>query len=323
MSEAPAPAARNIRRFLFFDEQRPTRAWMPTLDAINERFAQYWHSALLNDLQQPVAVTPEFAIEVVKHAELIDRLGTPSYLTVVALPPLRGSILIAVEAGLVGMIVESRFGGTGRLPVVAVPNREFAPIEQRVMRRVTERLLEQLALAWRPIAEIAPEIVRHESKPTAAAIAGSTELVIVNAFTVTVANGSGKLTIAIPYMLLQPLHERLVATGAKRPIARDPRWSEELRSGIAAATTELKVEFAQIELTVGAFLNLQPGSVFEITRPEMVTVQSHGQALFRGRWGRHGRKIAVRVEERLLPPADLSVTAAVPGGKGDDISNAG
>jgi flagellar motor switch protein FliM len=309
MSDA-SRATPSVRRYLFFNEQRPTRSWMPTLEAINERFAQNWRTALLQELQSPAEVTPQFAIEVIKHSEMLDRLATPSHLTVVALQPLRGTILIALDAELVGMIVESRFGGSGRLPVVAVPDREFAPIELRVMSHIVENLLRQLALAWKPVAEVTPEIVRHEMKPSAAAIANSTDLVTVNTFTVTIASGTGRLTIAIPHQLLQPLHERLVATGAKRTIARDPRWSEELKLRIGSAATELKVEFAAIELTVSEFLNLRPGSVFEITRPDSVVVQSHGQALFRGRWGRHGRKIAVRVEEPLLSAATLPVAAA-------------
>jgi flagellar motor switch protein FliM len=321
MSEAPRPAS-SIRRFLFFDEHRPTRAWMPTLDTINERFAQYSRAALLQHLQPPVEVEPQFAIEVVKHGEFVDRLATPSYLTLVTAKPLRGTIMIAVEAELVGMIVESRFGGSGRLPVVPVPNREFAPIEHQAMRRVVERLLEQLALAWKPVATFVPEIVRHEVKPAFAAIANSTDLVIVSTFAMTVANGGGKLTIAIPYLLLEPLHERLVASKVERAVTRDVRWSEELKIGIGRATTEIKVEFAAIEMTVREFLNLRTGSVFEIARPESVTVQSHGQPLFRGRWGRHGRKIAVRVEEALPRAADLSIAAGA-GRKGGGIDDDG
>jgi flagellar motor switch protein FliM len=34
-------------------------------------------------------------------------------------------------------------------------------------------------------------------------------------------------------------------------------------------------------------------------RPDTVVVEASGVPLFRGKWGRHGRKIAVRIEERL------------------------
>lgn len=294
---------------------------MPTLHMINERFAQYSRAALLQYLQPPVEVVPEFTIDVVKHSELIDRLAVPSHLTVASLKPLDGTILIAIEAELVGMIVESRFGGSGRLPLAAVPNREFAPLEHRAICRVIARLLDQLALAWGPVAAFAPEIVRHEVKPAFAAIANSTDLVIVNSFAVTIANGTGKLTIAMPYLLLEPLQERLAASMIKRN-AREPRWSTELKIGVGGAMTELNVEFAALEMTIREFLNLRPGSVFEIARPQSVTVQSQGLPLFRGRWGRHGRKIAVRVDERLLPPADASAAAGT-NREGDGVDNAG
>lgn len=320
MSDA-SRAAPAIRPFLFFDERQPKRTWMPALEGINERFAQYCRATLLQHLQPPVEVTAQFAIEVIRHGELLDRLPVPSHLTLLTLKPLDGTVLIAIEPGLVGVIVESRFGGSGRMPVVAVPDRAFAPIEQHAMSRVVARLLEQWAAAWKPIAAVTPQIVRHEVKPALAAFANSTEFVIVNSFEITVARGSGKLTIAIPYQLLQPLHERLVTLNAERTVSRDARWSQELQISIGGAATELSVEFATIEVTVRDFLSLQPGSVFEIARPDTVTVRSGGLPLFRGRWGRRGRKIAVRIEQQLPPAASGAPVESAQIGKGGD--NAG
>jgi flagellar motor switch protein FliM len=320
MSEPPDPASR-VRRLLFFDDRRPTRTWMPTLEAIDERFAQHCRAILLQDLQSPVEVTPQFPIEVVRHDELSDRLATPSHLTLARLKPLYGTMLIAVEAELVGIIVESRYGGSGRLPRVAMPNREFAPLEYRTMCRVVERLLAQWALAWHPVATLIPEIARHEVKPSFAAIAAAAEMVIVSVFAVTVGNGTGKLTIAIPHSMLEPVHDRLVRGAVERGM-RDPDWSEQLAAGVADATTELKVELATIEITVRDFLSLRPGSVFEIARPDTVTVQSRGLPLFRGSWGRQGRKIAIRVEDRLAVPANPSA-AASGGATGDRIHDGG
>src|SRR5690349_12439757 len=125
----------SVRPFVFFDEHRPARAWIPTIDMVNERFAQNLRGTLLQHLQPEVEVTPLLAIEVIKHSDLIDRMAIPTHLTVVNLPPLRGAILIAAEAELVGWIVECRFGGSGRLPV-SVSHGEFTAIELHAMRRV-------------------------------------------------------------------------------------------------------------------------------------------------------------------------------------------
>lgn len=302
MSDAPAPAPR-VRRYLFYDERRPSRAWLPTIGMINERFAQYLRSALLQQLRPGVEVAPVMAIRLVKHSEVIDALPAPTHLTLAELQPLHGTILVAIDAQLVGWIVESRFGGNGRFPAT-IPVREFTAFEQNSMQRVANLMLQQWALAWKPVAALEPAILRHEANPHFAHFATSMDLVIASDFDVKVGKGGGRFTIAVPNALLEPLHEKLVAPAVHRPVDRDRSWSEALRLGIEGTTTTLTVELAAIEMTVGDFLALQPGYVFEIDRPEAVTVEASGRPLFRGRWGRHGRRIAVRIEERLLPTAD-------------------
>ena len=54
----------------------------------------------------------------------------------------------------------------------------------------------------------------------------------------------------------------------------------------------------------------RPGNVFEMDRPETLIVEAGGVPLFRGRWGRHGRKIGVLIEERLASPADARLVPA-------------
>ena len=50
---------------------------------------------------------------------------------------------------------------------------------------------------------------------------------------------------------------------------------------------------------------MQVGNVFEIDRPERVTVEAGGLPLFRGRWGKYGRRIAVRIDEQLRSTAEV------------------
>jgi flagellar motor switch protein FliM len=298
----------SVRRYVFFDEHRPSRAWMPTLEMINERFSQQLRSAWTQELQPGVLVTPPNVIQLIKHSELIDRLAMPSHLTLAHLKALRGTILVGANAELVGWIVESRFGGNGRFPVSS-QGREFTPFEQKSMRRMVEVVLDQLALAWKPIAAFAPEILRHESNPQLAGIANASEPIIVSAFEVQLGGGGGKLTIAIPYVVLEPLHERLMSGLVEKPVDQDQRWHEALQRGVAQAPMTLNVDLATIEMTVRDLLNLRPGNVFEIERPSSVTVEANGLPLFVGRWGRNGRKIAVRIEERLPPAIEARAAA--------------
>jgi flagellar motor switch protein FliM len=294
--------AASVRRYVFYDEHRPSRAWMPTLEAINDRFCQYFHAALLQTLPPDIEVTPPIAIQLVRHSELTDKFAAASHLTFAGLKPLRGTMVVAVDPLLIRWIIESRFGGDGRFPIT-ISNRELSPLEQKSASRLAQGVIEQLATAWQPIADLQPHIVRHEPFGRPIAIAHPGEQVIVSVFDVRVGQGGGKLTLCIPYPMLEPLHDRLVSETDEGIVDPDPRWQEALVLGIGQAAMTLRVELTKLKVTVADLMALRPGSVFDIDRPENVTVEANGVPLFRGIWGKHGRKIGVKVEERLDPAA--------------------
>ena len=303
MSDEPSRAA-SVRRYLFYNEHRPSRAWMPTLELINERFSRQLHAALVQYLRPEVEITPPAIIQLIKFSELVQQLAMPSHLTLVSLKPLRGTMLLSVDARLVSWIVEARFGGTGKFSV-ETGNRTFSPFEQRATRRVMQSVIEQFALAWQPIAAFEPRIVRHDTSLQMGGIASSDEYIIVSQFDVRVGRGGGKLIACIPYVMLEPLHDSLVSDCSKETVDHDPRWRESLALGLGRATIPLNVELASIDVTVGDLLRLRPGSLFDIDKPETVTVELNGVPLFRGRWGKHGRKIGVRIENRLPSAAEV------------------
>ncbi|HYM73816.1 MAG TPA: FliM/FliN family flagellar motor switch protein [Stellaceae bacterium] len=287
----------------------------PTLQRINDRFARYLRAALLQHLRRAVVVAPA-GIEVVEHRELMERLNTPTHLTLVNMKPLQGTIVLMIDAGLVVAIVETRFGGNGRFPI-NVANRDFTPFELKSMRRVVETTLEQLALAWEPFGKIEIEILRHETNPQFAAFAAADEHILVNAFDVTVEHGKGTFATYIPYAAVEPLQEQLVSGLASDAPDQDLRWAEALKGGVEQAAITLNVELGKIDISVGDLVALRPGNVFEMDRPESLIVEAGGVPLFRGRWGRHGRKIGVMIEERLASSPDPSAGAWADSGKGN------
>ncbi|HEX3954300.1 MAG TPA: FliM/FliN family flagellar motor switch protein [Stellaceae bacterium] len=305
MSDAPRKPAASVRRYNLLDDRERSRSRMPafepTIDMVNDRFCRSVRAALLQHLRRAVEVSCA-AIESVKHRALLDRLQVPSYLTLITMRPLHGTIIVVIDAALVASIVESRFGGDGRFPLSST-NREFSPFEHKSMRRVIETTLAQLAVAWEPVGRFEPEIVRQEINPQYANFAATDDPVIVSAFDVKIDRGHGQLIIGIPYAALEPLQDRLNLEAAEDLADRDQRWFETLHAGIGQALITLTAELSRIEISVADLVALRPGNVFEMDRHVSATIQANGVPLFRGRWGRHGRKIAVRVDERLVPVA--------------------
>jgi flagellar motor switch protein FliM len=283
------------------DNPAPTR--MPTLEVINDRFARSLKIALFHHLRKGVQIdTP--TVDLVKHFELIERLASPSYMVLVGLRPLRGTMLLVIDAPLLVAIVESRFGGNGRFPVTKL-QRDFTTVEHKVMSRVTQIVLEQFAGAWKRVATLQPEILRHESNPQFAGVTTAGEIVITTTFQIKVDNGAGTLLIGIPLAMLGPVHDQLMSSVASESAEPDGHWFEQLKSGIEQVVMPLRVELAEIEMSVNDLLELAPGDVFEIERPQSVVIEAEGVPLFRGRWGRYGAKSAVRVDEAITPADDM------------------
>jgi flagellar motor switch protein FliM len=289
-----------------FSRADPVRSWAsnlePVLQRINARFVRYLRAALLQHLRRGVTITPT-GIDLVEHRELMEKLGNATHLTLFTMQPLRGTVVLMVDAPLVVSLVESRFGGNGRFPI-NVTNRDFTAFELKSMRRVVDTTLEQYIAAWDALGRFEIGSLRHETNPSFASFAPADDLILTSTFDVEIDRGKGKIAIFIPYAAIEPLQDQLTAGLVADAAENDLQWSEMLRSGVEQAPITLNVELGKIDISFGDLVGLRPGNVFEMDRPGSLVVEANGVPLFRGRWGRHGRKIGVLVEERLTqePP---------------------
>jgi flagellar motor switch protein FliM len=304
VATATAPAANDgvARSVDFSRHERIVRGRMPTLEMINNRFCRNLRITLFGFLQRTIDVSFQ-GVRVMKFAEHVQTLSLPTSLNMVKVPPLRGSGLFVLDARLVFAIVETYFGGDGRLPA-KIEGREFTAMENRVIRLTLDRCFEDMTDAWSPVLGVNFEYIGAEVNPQFANIVSPTELVVVSTFSLGFDDLGGDLHVTLPWSMLEPIRDLLDAGVQSDRDARDDRWSTAIRGDMEGAEVELHARLAEKRLAVRDLMKLKAGDIIPIDLPEEVTLCAEGVPLFRGRFGTAQGNNAIKLLRRIRVAAD-------------------
>ena len=285
----------SVRSYDFASQDRIVRGRLPTLELITERFARQLRVSLAALLRRSVDVTP-VGVNVKKFEEHIASVSLPASANVIQMSPLRGKAVVTMPPELVFAIIDFFFGGDGTI-TNGYEEHEFTPTELGIIKSVMERIIRHWQDAWGVVLPVAVEHVKTESNPRFASIANPTEPVLDCTFDVEVDGQSAKLHITIPYAMVEPIREVLVlgVKGDRNVI--DERWSQTLRGELMEAKVPLKVCIATSQVSIRELIALKAGDVLPLIMEERVPVRSSGVQLFRGQFGVHNERYAVRLTD--------------------------
>lgn len=302
-SAAQAPAAHpaedaGVRTYDLGSPDRVVRHRMQTLELINERFARRLRSMFFSFMRRNADITVN-AIKIQKYSEFERNVPVPSNLNIVTLQPLRGMGLFNFDPNLVFLVIDNLFGGHGRYGV-RIEGREFTNTEQRIVRRLINLTLDCYASAWEAVCTLKPAYVRSEMHTKFASISSGNDIAVVSSFSIELGAAGGKLSICLPYSMLEPVRDLL--TRPLQPAAADSidqRWTQQLSREVRNAEVELTVEFARIETCVGQLLHLAVGDVLPVEIPSSVVARAAGIPVLNCQYGTFNGRHALRVHEPL------------------------
>jgi len=290
-------AAAAARDFDLSVEQRLVRRPMPTLDIVNERLLRNFRLSLFELIRR----TPELTIEPVAVQRFSEFLGdlprTVSY-NIVAQRPLRGSGLVVLDAALISALVDTLYGGAGKLQA-PIDDRDFSPTEQRVIQRLVALVCTQYQKAWKEIYPLTLEYQRSETHAQFVNVAAPAEMVVVTNLRLVIGAFEGCIRICMPYAALEPIREVLYGAQQADAIAEDRRWVTLLTREIQSAEVTLVAELARPQLTVGELLAMKAGDFVELDRLPHVFASVEGTPVFACHYGTHNTRYALRIDECL------------------------
>jgi flagellar motor switch protein FliM len=296
VSTEAAPAPGEARPYDLANQVRIVRGRMPTLEMINDRFARLFRISLFAMLRRQPEVTV-LPIQVVKFADYVSSLQVPTNLNLVKVLPLRGTALIVLEPKLVFAAVDNFFGGVGRF--AKIEGREFTATENRIIHMMLKHAFSDLKEAWSHIARLDIEYVNSEVNPHFANIVSPSEIVVVSSIRIELDGGGGDVHVTMPYSMLEPLRELLLAGVATDRVEHDERWGLALREELEDAEVELSTVLGRGRITMQQLMSLQPGDILPCDFSGRATVLAEDVPIFRGTFGvSHGQQ-AVQIDERV------------------------
>jgi flagellar motor switch protein FliM len=297
-----------IRNYDLGNQERIVRGRMPTMEIINERFARNFRVGLFNFMRR----SPEISVgpvRVIKYSAFVRDIAVPTNINILSLAPLRGSGLLIFDPNLVFTVIDTLFGGSGKLRF-RIEGRDFSPTEQRIIQRLVQVATAEYTKAWGSLFKFDFTHQRSEMHTQFANVASPSEIVVATTFNIEIGDSGGEVHFCFPYASLEPIRDVLYSSLQADGQEPDRRWVRQLTQQVQSAEVELCGELATTPIRLGDLVKLQVGDFVPLPLRDIIPVKVDGVPVMECSFGTVNGHIAVRIE-RLLKYSHFSEAMAI------------
>ncbi len=250
-----------------YDFRRPdklSKEQMRTLQMIHENLSRIFTTTLSTKLRSMVNFEVA-SIEQLSYSEFIHSLPEPTIIGISNLEPLEGQFIFEINPEIGFAVIDRLFGGFGN-PIDEV--RSFTDIEQVVIKRVMNWLLDGFGEAWENISDMRPKLLELESNPQFTQIVPDSDMTIIITLSARIGGSEGLMNICLPYIMLEPIVSNLNAQYwfSSTREKQTPEHIAKLRKRLNEALVEVDAVLGSTEITVEDFLYLQSGDVIRLDK---------------------------------------------------------
>lgn len=286
------------KKIKVYDFRRPnkfSKDQIHTLQVIFENYARSVGTFLSGQLRVPVQVDV-LSVEQVTYEEFIRSIPSITILNIFSLYPLEGSAIMEINPTLGFAFLDRLMGGPGGTPEKV---RGLTEIEQTVMERLGQRMLDYLQEPWGSIIEMEPVLERVETNPQFTQLVSPSEIMIIVSLETNMADVLGMVNICIPFLVLEPILSKLnvhyyYAGSTKQS---SPENVATIRKKLENTQVPMRVILGRTIISVRDLIELSPGDVVPLHTSihdelEVLVGQS---PKFLARPGMHGNRMAVQI----------------------------
>ncbi|MEG2539392.1 MAG: flagellar motor switch protein FliM [Clostridium sp.] len=284
-----------------YDFKRPnkfSKDHTKTLERVHDNFARIASNYLAAHLRTSVQINV-LNTEQITFEEFIHSIPNPTILMTYYLDPFSGPFLFETGPQFVFQVIDILFGGQG---TSGAKSREFTDIEKNVIRRINEKLLENLNVAWEDIMDIEVRVDGLETNPVLNQVMAPNEPVTIITMSVELSNNKSFINMCIPYISIEKFLEKLIFQ-YKASVAsnKDAEHKKQMEKKIQGVGLNSHVELGKCTLNVNDFLHLRVGDCISLNQKinEPLNMFVEGRKHFKVYPGNIGRKTGVQIVEIL------------------------
>ncbi|MDD3853846.1 MAG: flagellar motor switch protein FliM [Syntrophomonadaceae bacterium] len=288
------------KKVRIYDFRRPnkfSKDQIHTLHVIFENFARSLGTYLSAQLRAAVQMEI-LSVEQLTYEEFIRSIPNPTILNVFSLFPLEGNSIMEINPNLGFAFLDRLLGGPGDAPSKV---KALTEIEETVMQRLSQRMLDFLQEPWGSIIELEPSLERVETNPQFTQLVSPSEIMLIVSLETKMADVLGMINICIPFLVLEPIVDKLSvhfyysATSKKS----SPENAAFIQSKLENTQITAKVILGKTIITVRDLMELSVGDVVPLERKinEDLEVVIGQKTKFLGKPGVHGNRVAIQVSQ--------------------------
>lgn len=290
-----------------YDFKRPdkfSKDQIRTLYMLHENFARLVNSYLSANLRTLIHINVA-SVDQLTYEEFIRSLPNPSVISIFQMKPLTGNAILEINPNIVFSIIDRLFGGPG---APTTKPRALTDIEEAIIKRVINKILESLQEAWKQVVSIEPKLEVIETNPQFTQIVPPNDMVVIITLQTKIGQTEGLINICIPYLVVEPIVSKLTTTFW----VASSMTKESTQESVAAVQRKLErtsiplvVEMGKVSVTVQELLDLAVGDVLQLESKieSDLSVIIGSNEKFKCKPGLTGNKLAVQIT-KIVPGGD-------------------
>jgi len=273
---------------------------LPMLEIVFDRLVRLMTTSLRNFTSDNVEVSLD-NITSIRFGDYLNSIPLPAILAVFRAEQLDNYGLFTVDSNLIYSIVDVLLGGRRGSAAMRIEGRPYTTIERTLVQRMIEVIMNDMVQAFEPLAPVNFALDRLETNPRFAAIARPANAAILVKLRIDMEDRGGRTELLLPYATLEPIRKLLLQQFMGEKFGRDSIWEGHLATELWSTRVEIDAILDEQIMSLNKIMNLKVGETIMLnaTPDSKIEMRCGGVPLLRGRMGRVGSAVSVRVDEAV------------------------